>query len=60
VPRLEFVSKIDFVAHTPDSQKDCLMAQDETNPDALWFNIDAPLGHGFQVGDQVKVTVEKV
>ncbi len=59
MPRIEFVSRIEFVAQV-DAAKDCLMSQDETNPSALWFNIDAPKGHGFAPGDQVRVTVEKV
>lgn len=61
MPRVEFVSRIEFVAQV-DEGKDCLMAQDETqsSPGALWFNIDAPRGHGFQAGDQVKITIEKV
>ena len=59
MPRVEFVSRIEFVADVSEV-KDCLMSQSETDPDALWFNIDAPKGHGFQPGDQVRVTVEKV
>lgn len=59
MPRVEFVSRIEFVAQI-DDEKDCLMAQDEKNPDAPWFNIDAPKGHGFQPGDQVRVIVERV
>ncbi len=59
MPRIEFVSRIEFVGQV-DEGKDVLMSQDKTTPDALWFNIDAPKGHGFVPGDQVRVTVEKV
>ena len=61
MPRVEFVSRIEFVAQV-DDQKDCLMAQDETqaNPGALWFNIDVPKDHGFSSGDQVRITIERV
>lgn len=61
MPRVEFVSRIEFVADVDDA-KDCLMSQDESqsSPGALWFNIDAPKGHGFAPGDQVRVTIEKV
>ncbi|MEN6517475.1 MAG: hypothetical protein ABFC38_04705 [Methanospirillum sp.] len=59
--RVEFVSRIEFVAQV-DDDKDCLMAQDETqsSTDALWFNIDVPKGHGFASGDQVRITIERV
>jgi hypothetical protein len=61
VPRVEFVSRIEFVAQVDDG-KDCLMAQDETqaSESALWFNIDVPKGHGFASGDQVRITIERV
>jgi len=61
MPKVEFTSVIEFVARV-DDQKDCLMAQDETqkNPGALWFNIDVPKGHGFASGDQVRITIERV
>ncbi|NLX50293.1 MAG: hypothetical protein GXY82_10600 [Methanospirillum sp.] len=59
--RVEFVSTVEFVAQI-DDKKDCLMAQDDshTNPNALWFNIDVPKGHGFSSGDQVRITIERV
>ncbi|HIH03046.1 MAG TPA: hypothetical protein HA263_04055 [Methanoregulaceae archaeon] len=59
--RVEFVSRIEFVAQV-DDDKDCLMAQDETQSStgALWFNIDVPKGHGFASGDQVRITIERV
>ncbi len=59
MPRLEFVARIEFVGRVGD-EKECLMSQDERDPSALWFNIDAPKGHGFAPGDQVRVTVEKL
>jgi len=61
VPRVEFVSRIEFVAQV-DEEKDCLMAQDETQAGtgALWFNIDVPKGHGFSSGDQVRITIDRV
>lgn len=61
MPKVEFVSRIEFVAQV-DETKDCLMAQDETqsSPGSLWFNIDVPKGHGFSSGDQVRITIEKV
>ena len=60
MPRVEFVSRIEFVAQVSD-EKDCLMAQDEqASPDSLWFNIDVPKGHGFTSGDQVRITIERV
>lgn len=61
MPRVEFVSQIEFVAQVDDG-KECLMAQDETqaSPGALWFNIDVPKGHGFASGDQVRITIERV
>jgi hypothetical protein len=60
VPRVEFVSRIEFVAQVDDG-KDCLMAQDGTQADSgLWFNIDVPRGHGFSNGDQVRITIERV
>lgn len=61
MPRVEFVSRIEFVAQVDDG-KDCLMAQDKTQEGegALWFNIDVPKGHGFAIGDQVRITIERV
>ena len=61
MPRVEFVSRIEFVADVDDA-KDCLMSQDESqgSPGALWFNIDVPKGHGFASGDQVRITIERV
>ena len=61
MPRVDFVSRIEFVAQV-DETKDCLMAQDNTqnSPGALWFNIDVPKGHGFSNGDQVRITIERV
>ncbi len=61
MPRVEFVSRIEFVAQV-DDEKDCLMAQDETQASsgALWFNIDVPKGHGFTTGDQVRITIERL
>jgi hypothetical protein len=61
MPKVEFVSCIEFVAQV-DENKDCLMAQDETQtkPGALWFNIDVPKGHGFSSGDQIRITIERV
>jgi len=58
---LEFESEIEFVADI-NEHKDCLMSQDLTrdNPNALWFNIDIPKGHGIKIGDRVRVTVEKI
>ncbi|HUH78459.1 MAG TPA: hypothetical protein VLY83_01040 [Methanoregula sp.] len=58
---LELESEIEFVADI-NEYKDCLMSQDPTqeNPNALWFNIDIPKGHGLKAGDRVKVTVEKL
>jgi len=60
-PILELESEIEFVADI-NEYKDCLMSQDPTqeNPDALWFNIDIPKGHGLKAGDRVKITVEKL
>ena len=60
-PILELESEIEFVADI-NQYKDCLMSQDPTqeNPDALWFNIDIPKGHGLKAGDRVKITVEKL
>lgn len=59
--KVEIISAIEFVANI-NEQKDCLMAQDNTqnDPSVLWFNIDVPKGHGFGVGDRVRVTVEKL
>ena len=59
--RIEITGKIGFVAGI-DEKRDCLMSQDEASvdPEALWFNIDLPKGHGFRPGDRVKVTVEKI
>lgn len=61
MPRVEFVSRIEFVAQV-DDEKDCLMAQDETQASlgAFWFNIDVPKDHGFSTGDQVRITIERV
>lgn len=58
---LEFDSEIEFVADI-NEHKDCLMSHDlsHENPDALWFNIDIPKGHGIKAGDRVRVTVEKL
>jgi hypothetical protein len=58
---IEITGKIGFVAGI-DEKRDCLMSQEYTSqdPDALWFNIDLPKGHGFRPGDRVKVTVEKI
>ena len=57
---LELESEIEFIADI-NSFKDCLMSQDPTQerPDALWFNIDIPKGHGLKAGDRVRVIVEK-
>jgi hypothetical protein len=58
---IEITGKIGFVAGI-DEKRDCIMSQEHASqdPDALWFNIDLPKGHGFRPGDLVKVTVEKV
>jgi hypothetical protein len=60
-PLLSFETKVEFVADIND-HKDCLMSQDPTQdtPNALWFNIDIPKGHGVKAGDRVRVTVEKI
>jgi hypothetical protein len=58
---LSFEAGIEFVADI-NEHKDCLMSQDPTqeNPNALWFNIDIPKGHGLKAGDRVRVIVEKI
>ncbi len=58
---LTFDSMVEFVADI-NEHKDCLMSQDPTKetPNALWFNIDIPKGHGIKAGDRVRVTVEKI
>jgi hypothetical protein len=52
---------VEFVADI-NEHKDCLMSQDPTQdtPNALWFNIDIPKGHGIKAGDRVRITVEKI
>jgi len=57
----EIESDIEFVAVIND-QKDCLMAQDNTqdDPASMWFNIDVPKGHGLKAGDRVRITIEKL
>jgi hypothetical protein len=57
--KIVIIAALDFVANI-NEYKDCLMAQDTTHdkPESLWFNIDAPKGHGYKEGDKVKVTVE--
>jgi hypothetical protein len=59
--RLTFESGVEFVADI-NEHKDCLMSQDPTQdtPNALWFNIDIPKGHGIKAGDRVRITVEKI
>jgi hypothetical protein len=54
-------SGVEFVADI-NEHKDCLMSQDPTQdtPNALWFNIDIPKGHGIKAGDRVRITVEKI
>lgn len=56
-----FEAAIEFVANINEF-KDCLMSQDSAgdNPEALWFNIDIPKGHGAKAGDRIRITVEKV
>jgi hypothetical protein len=58
--RIEITGTIGFIAGI-DEKRDCVMSQEHTSrdPDALWFNIDLPKGHGLRPGDRVKVTVEK-
>jgi len=58
---LAFESGVEFVADI-NEHKDCLMSQDPTQdtPNALWFNIDIPKGHGIKAGDRVRITVEKI
>ncbi len=60
MPRTEITGTIGFVAAI-DEKRDCIMSQEHTSrdPEALWFNIDLPKGHGFRPGDRVKVIVEK-
>ncbi|MDH7510261.1 MAG: hypothetical protein QHH04_04385 [Methanolinea sp.] len=58
---IQFESVIEFVADI-NEEKDCIMSQDKTQdqPEALWFNIDVPKGHGVRAGDRVRITVEKL
>jgi hypothetical protein len=58
---LTLESEVEFVADI-NEHKDCMMSQDPTQeiPNALWFNIDIPKGHGIKAGDRVRVTVEKI
>jgi hypothetical protein len=58
---VEIVAEIEFVADI-NEHKDCLMSQDSTqhDPASLWFNIDAPKGHGFKRGDRVRIIVQKI
>ena len=59
--RIEITGRIGFVANI-DEKRDCVMSQEppSAEPEALWFNIDLPKGHGLRPGDRVKVTVEKI
>ena len=61
MPRIEITGRIGFIAGI-DEKRDCIMSQEHSslNPDALWFNIDLPKGHGFRPGDFVRVSVEKI
>ncbi len=61
MPRIEITGRIGFVADI-DGKRDCVMSQEHVSqsPDAMWFNIDLPKGHGLRPGDLVKVTIEKV
>ena len=61
MPRIEVTGRIGFIADI-DEKRDCIMSQEHTSqdPDALWFNIDVPKGHGFRPGDRVTVTLEKL
>ena len=58
---IEITGRIGFVANI-DEKRDCVMSQEppSAEPEALWFNIDLPKGHGLLPGDRVKVTVEKI
>lgn len=55
---VDFTTELEFVANINEF-KDCLMSQDETDPEALWFNIDVPKGHGLRAGDRVRVIVQR-
>ncbi len=53
--------KLEFIASINEA-KDCLMSQDttQTDPAALWFNIDILKGHGLKAGDRIRITLEKM
>jgi len=58
---IEITGWIGFVAGI-DEKRDCILSQEPAtqDPEALWFNIDLPKGHGLRPGDRVKVTIEKI
>jgi hypothetical protein len=58
-PSLQITATIDFIAKAGPG-RECLMAQDHSHRYEFWFNIDVPEGHGFQPGDRVRVTVERL
>jgi hypothetical protein len=58
---IDFVSELEFIASINEF-KDCLMNQDkhQQNPEALWFNIDIPKGHGLRAGDKVRIIIQRI
>ncbi|MDR3102164.1 MAG: hypothetical protein LBU24_02865 [Methanocalculaceae archaeon] len=51
----EIVETVEFIANI-EGAKDCLMSQQGD----FWFNIDVPKGHGLEIGDKIRVIVERV